>query len=141
MPSFQHFQGQADHRSSPAKLANEGLSLSVVLRFAETAKKQSFESFCRIQPLVKSYRDKVDETSKAIAQAGSQLEGEVEVPAGYAAHLALVQESFAQHLGALDGWMRALTEKDEPQSAQAMLQAQQSGQQLEAALQRLSAKE
>ena len=141
MPSFQHFQHQADQKSAKSKFPNEVLSLSVVLQYAETARKQSVEALCRVQPLVKTYRDKVQETSQALVQAGSKLEEEVEIPATYTATLTLVKESFAAHLGALEEWMSAFAQKDESLSGKAMSSVQQSGEQLASALNRLSARE
>jgi hypothetical protein len=141
MPSFQHFQNQAAQKSPTSKFSNEVLSLSVVLQYAETAKKQSFEAVCRIQPLVKTYRDKVEETSQAMIHASSKLGEEVEIPAAYSAALALVKESFAVHLGALEEWMSALAQKNESHSEKAMANTRHSGEQLESVLHRLSAKQ
>jgi hypothetical protein len=138
MPSFQHFQNQAAQKSPTSKFPNEVLSLSVVLQYAETAKKQSFEALCRIQPLVKTYRDKVDQTSQAMIQASSKLGEEVEVPAAYTAALSLVKESFAVHLAALEEWMSAFAQKNESHSEKAMATVQKSGEQLGSALDRLS---
>lgn len=140
MASFQHFQQQAE-KSQKSKFPNEVLSLSVVLQYAETAKKQSFEALCRVQPLVKTYRDKIAQTSQAMDQAGSKLGEEVEIPAAYGAALALVKESFSGHLAALDAWTSALTQKDESQAERAMANAKESGQRLESALNDLSVKE
>lgn len=139
MTSFQqHFQSQSDQSSQRPKYSNDVLSLSVVLQFAESAQKQSFEALYRVQPLVKSYRDKVEEVSLAMAQAESSLSKETEVPATYTAAYALVNESFAVHLGALDEWTSTLINKDAPGSEQAMTKVKQSGEQLEAALSKLS---
>lgn len=138
MPSFQHFHSQAEQKSQKPKFSNDGLSLSVILQYAESAKKQNFEALCRVQPLIKTYRDKVKEVLLAMTQAESSLAQETEVPAAYAAAYASVSESFTLHLGALDEWTSGLTNKDEPQSEQAMAKVKQSGAQLEAALQKLS---
>lgn len=140
MPSFQHFQNFADQKSQKSKFPNEVLSLSVVLQYAGTAKGQSFEALCRIHPLVKTYRDKVEETLQAMIQAGSALGEETEIPEAYSAAFALVKESFAVHLGALDGWMSALIQKNESHSDKSMASVKQSGEQLESALHRLSVK-
>jgi hypothetical protein len=141
MANFHHFQNQAEQQSQKSKFPNEVLSLSVVLQYAETAKKQNFEALCRIQPLVKTYRDKVEATSQAMLQAGSKLGEEVEIPAAYSANLNSVKESFAVHLEALEEWMKAFTQKNEPVAEKAMTNVQQSGEQLESALHRLSARE
>ena len=138
MASFQHFHSQAGQNAQKPKFSNDGLSLSVILQFAETAKKQNFDALCRVQPLIKTYRDKVQEVSRSMAQAESSLSQETEVPATYAAAYAVVSESFTLHLGALDEWTNGLTNKDEPQSEQAMAKVKQSGEQLGAALSNLS---
>lgn len=138
MSSFQHFQNQADPKSQKPKFSNDGLSLSVILQFAESAKKQNFEALCRVQPLVKTYRDKVEEVSREMSKAESSLAEETEVPPTYTAAYAVVNESFAVHIGALDELASGLTNKDEPQSEQAMAKVKQSGAQLEAALSNLS---
>ncbi len=139
MHSFQHFQNQSSQQSPTSGFPNEGLSLSVVLEYAGTAKKQSFEALCRIRPLVKTYRDKVEETSQAMTEAGSKL-GE-EIPAAYTAALPLVKESFAVHLSALEEWMSAFAEKNESQSEKALATVQSSGEQLKSALNRLTLRE
>lgn len=139
MTSFQqHFQNPADQSSQKPKYSNDVLSLSVVLQFAESAQKQSFEALCRVQPLVKSYRDKVEEVSQAMSQAESTLSKETEVPESYSAAYALVNESFAVHIGALDEWASSLANKDATSSEQAMTKVKSSGEQLEAALSKLS---
>ena len=120
-------------------MANQDLSLSGVMQFAESARKLNFEAVCRVQPLVKTYRDKIQATSKAILEAESALEGEAEIPAGYAASLSLVKEGFKAHLGSLDEWMSALGQKREADADKAMVRVQQSGRQLEDSLQGLSA--
>ena len=109
------------------------------MQFAESARKLNFEAVCRVQPLVKTYRDKIQATSKAILEAESALEGEAEIPAGYAASLSLVKEGFKAHLGSLDEWMSALGQKREADADKAMVRVQQSGRQLEDSLQGLSA--
>lgn len=139
MHGFQHFQNPAE-KSQKSKYPNEVFSLSVVMQYAETARKQSFEALCRIQPLVKTYRDKVDETLQAMTKAGSALQEEVEVPDAYAAALALVKESFAVHLRALEDWMSAFAQKNESDSEKAMATVKQSGEQLESALNGLTVK-
>lgn len=141
MPSFQHFQNQAEQKSQKAKFANESLSLSTILEYAESAKKQNFEAVCRLQPLVKTYRDKIGDTLQAITQAESSLGQETEIPPAYAAALTLVKESFAVHIQALEAWLKSLTQKTEPQAHKAVLEVKQSGEQLESALQGLSLKE
>lgn len=139
MPSFQNFfPNQPGAKSQKPSFPNESLSLSVVLQYAETAKKQSLEAFCRTQPLVKAYREKVEGTLEAIVQTGSKLEEESEVPAAYAAGLSKVKETFKVHLAALDEWIRAFSQKNASQAEKAMAETQQSGRQLEAALQSLS---
>lgn len=141
MPSFQHFQNQAEQKSQKAKFANESLSLSTILEYAESAKKQNFEAVCRLQPLVKTYRDKIGDTLQAITQAESSLGQETEIPPAYAAALTLVKESFAVHIQALEEWLKSLTQKTEPQADRAVVEVKQSGEQLESALQGLSMKE
>lgn len=138
MPSFQHFQRQAEQSPQRQKYSNDVLSLSVILQYAESAKKQNFDALCRVQPLVKSYRDKVDGVSKAMRQAESSLVGETDVPPSYTAAYALVEESFSTHIAALDEWASSLTNKNAPQSEQAMIKVQQSGERLETALQNLT---
>jgi len=138
MPSFQHFQNQAEQKSKKPKFANEGLSLSELLQYAESAKKQSFEALCRLQPLVKTYRDKIQETSSAMRQVESSLDGEAEIPAAYAEALSLAKESFAAHLGALEEWMGVLTQKKESHSEPVMTKVKQSGKRLESSLKGLS---
>ncbi len=138
MASFQHFHSQPGQNAQKPKFSNDGLSLSVILQFAETAKKQNFEALCRVQPLVKTYRDKVEEVSSEMSKAESSLAEDTEVPPTYAAAYAVVNESFAVHIGALDEWTSGLTNKDESQSEQAMIKVKQSGGQLEAALSNLS---
>jgi hypothetical protein len=140
MPSFQYFQNQPDQKSQKSKFPNDSLSLSVVLQYAETARKQSFEAFCRTQPLVKTYREKVAETLQAMVQAGSKLGETVEIPAAYAAAFSLVKESFEAHLAALDDWISAVGQNNESQADTAMASARQSGHQLESALEGLSTK-
>ena len=134
MPSFQHFQSQANKSKSPS----QDLSLSGVLEYAESARKMNFEALCRVQPLVKTYRDKIRQTSKAMIDAEAALEGEAEIPAGYAAGLSAVKEGFTAHLGSLDEWMNVLAQKREADSERAIAQVRQSGQQLEMSLQGLS---
>lgn len=138
MPSFQHFQNQAEQKSGKPKYSNDTLTLSVILQYAESAKKKSFEALCGVRPLVKAYRDKIQETSQAMAQAESTFEDETEIPEAYAAALALVKESFALHLKALDELMSGLAEKSEAQAAGAVAKVKQSGQQLETSLKQLS---
>ena len=139
MASFSH-HFQAQQQSNKPKFATETLSLSVILQYAENAKKQSFEALCRLQPLVKSYRDKIAETSQAMLSAESSLGSEAEIPVEYAAALLLVKEGFATHLQALDEWMGALAQKDDPLSGKAIERAKQSGAQLESALSGLTIK-
>ena len=91
MPSFQHFQNQSGRTPQKPTMANQDLSLSGVMQFAESARKLNFEAVCRVQPLVKSYRDKVQATSKAMLEAESALEGEAEIPASCAASLSLIK--------------------------------------------------
>lgn len=134
MPSFQHFQNQAEQKSNKSKFTNEGFSLSGLLQYAESAQKQSFESLCRLKPLVKTYKDKVEETSQAIIQAESSFQEEAEIPGTYTAALTLVKESFAKHLGALEVLMSVLTQKHEPDSEKAIADLKGSGVQLENAL-------
>ncbi len=141
MQSFHNFQNPSGQTSPTPKLPNETLSLSVVLEYAETAKKQSFEALCRVQPLVKTYRDKVEQTSQSMLQASSKLGEELEIPAAYTAALTLVKESFAEHLAALEEWTNAFAQKNESHSEKAMTTVQKSGEQLEVALNRLSARE
>lgn len=139
MPSFSHhFQFQAEQNKP--KFPNETLNLSLILQYAETARKQSLEALCRLHPLVKTYRDKVAETSKAMLDAESSLGAETEVPPTYTAALTLVKEGFAGHLLALDEWLSALTQKDDARAEKAMASTKQSGGQLEAALNGLSMK-
>ena len=121
--------------------SNEALSLSGLLQYAESAQKQSFQAICRLQPLVKTYRDKIEETSKAMIQAESSLGGEGDVPPDYAAALSLVKESFTAHLGALGEWMTVLTQKQEANSEKAIVKVKQSGAQLEASLKGLTVPE
>ncbi len=139
MASFSH-HFQAQQQSNKPKFATETLSLSVILQYAENAKKQSFEALCRLQPLVKSYRDKIAETSQAMLSAESSLGSEAEIPVEYAAALLLVKEGFATHLQALDEWMGALAQKDDPLSGKAIERTKQSGAQLESALSGLTIK-
>lgn len=139
MHGFQHFQNPAE-KSQKSKYPNEVFSLSVVMQYAETARKQSFDALCRIQPLVKTYRDKVQETSEAMSKAGSTLQEEVEVPDAYAAALSLVKESFTIHLRALEEWMNAFAQKNESDSEKAMASVKLSGAQLESALSGLTVK-
>jgi hypothetical protein len=141
MSNFQHFQNQAEQKSNKPKFSTEALSLSGLLQYAESAKKQSFEAVCRLQPLVKTYREKIEKTSQAMIQAESSLEGETEIPAAYAAALTRVKESFAVHLGSLEEWMSVLTEKRESHSEKAMAKVKQSGEQLETSLKGLSVPE
>lgn len=138
MPSFQHFQRQAEQKSNKAKFPNEALSLSGLMQYADSAKKQSFESLCRVHALVKTYRDKIQETSQAMIQTESSLGDGGEVPAPYAAAFALVKESFALHLAALDEWCAVLSQKRESESEAAIKKVKQSGEQLEASLMGLS---
>ncbi len=138
MASFQQFQHQAQLQSQKSTMPNDSLSLSVVLGYAETARKQSFEAFCRTHPLVKTYRDKVQQTSQAMSEAGSKLGEEVELPTAYSAALTAVKDSFALHLRALDDWLGAFAQKDEPSSLTAMASVKQSGEQLQAGLGQLS---
>ncbi len=139
MASFSH-HFQAQQQSNKPKFATETLSLSVILQYAENAKKQSFEALCRLQPLVESYRDKIAETSQAMLSAESSLGSEAEIPVEYAAALLLVKEGFATHLQALDEWMGALAQKDDPLSGKAIERTKQSGAQLESALSGLTIK-
>lgn len=139
MPSFQHFQNQSGRTPQKPTMANPDLSLSGVMQFAESARKLNFEAVCRVQPLVKSYRDKVQATSKAMLEAESALEGEAEIPASYAASLSLIKEGFSTHLGSLDEWMNALGQKREADADKAMAKVQESGRQLEDSLKGLSA--
>ena len=139
MASFSH-HFQAQQQSNRPKFATETLSLSVLLQYAENAKRQSFEALCRLQPLVKSYRDKIAETSQAMLSAESSLGSEAEIPVEYAAALLLVKEGFATHLQALDEWMGALAQKDDPLSGKAIERTKQSGAQLESALSGLTIK-
>ena len=134
MPSFQHFQQQAGQKSAKPKFSNDTLNLSMILQYAESAKKQSFEALCRVQPLVKSYRDKIDETSKAMIAAESSLGGEADIPPDYAAAFSLVKEGFSGHLTALDAWMGVLMQKNESKAEDALVKVKQSGEQLEASL-------
>ena len=138
MTSFHHFhQNQAQQKANKSKFATDSFSLSGLLQYAETAKKSSFEALCHLQPLVKTYRDKVMATSQAMIQAESSLGGDAEIPADYAAALNLVKESFKTHLDSLEEWMTALTQKNEPHSDKAIGSVQQSGKQLEKALEGL----
>lgn len=130
MASFQYFQNQSAQSQS--------LSLSVILQYAENARKQSFEALCRMSPLVKSYRDKVEETMRAMVQADSTLAEEAEIPPVYTAAFTLVKESFKAHLGALDESLGVFAQGDESQSDKVMADVRQSGQQLESALNNLS---
>lgn len=138
MPSFQHFQNQAEQKSRKPKFATEALSLSGLLQYAESAKKQSFDALCRLQPLVKTYHDKIEETFQAMGQAESTFEPEAELPGDYATALASVKASFEEHLRALAQWMNVLSQKKESQSEKAMTDVKQSGQQLETSLKGLS---
>lgn len=141
MPSFSHhFQFQAEQNQNKPRFAHETLSLSLIMQYAETAKKQSSEALYRLHPLVKTYRDKVAETSKAMLDAESSLGAETEVPPTYTAALTLVKEGFAGHLLALDEWLSALTQKDDARAEKAMASTKQSGGQLEVALSGLSMK-
>jgi hypothetical protein len=141
MPSFQHFQNQAEQQSRKSKFPSEALSLSGLLQYVESAKKQSFEALCRLQPLVKTYRDKIEETSQAMIQAESSLDAETEIPVAYTAALTLVKESFQVHLGSLEEWMSVLTQKRESHSEEAMAKVKQSGEQLETSLKGLTVPE
>ena len=134
MPSFQHFQQHAGQKSAKPKFSNDTLNLSMILQYAESAKKQSFQALCRVQPLVKSYRDKIDETSKAMMAAESSLGGEADIPPDYAAALGQVKEGFAEHLAALDAWMGVLTLKNESKAEGALVKVKQSGERLESSL-------
>lgn len=138
MASFQQFQHQAQLQSQKSTIPNDSLSLSVVLQYAETARKQNFEAFCRIQPLVKTYRDKVQQTSRAMTEAGARLGEEAEVPPAYTAALGQVRDSFEHHLRALDDWMDGFAQKDEPRSVAAMASVKQSGEQLQTRLSQLA---
>ena len=129
MPSFQHFQNQSGRTPQKPAMANQDLSLSGVMQFAESARKLNFEALCRVQPLVKSYRDKVQATSKAMLEAETALEGEADIPASYTASLSLIREGFTAHLGSLDEWMNALGQKREADADKAMAKVQQSGRQ------------
>lgn len=119
-------------------MPNDSLSLSVVLQYAETAKKQSFEAFCRTSPLVKTYRDKVQQTAKAMDEAGAKLGEEAEIPAAYSAALSGVKEGFALHLRALDGLLEAFAQKDEAGAGTALASVKQSGEGLQSVLNQLS---
>jgi hypothetical protein len=138
VPSFQHFQNQAEQKSGKPKFSNEALNLSLILQYAESAKKQSFQAVCRLQPLVKAYRAKIEEASQAIGRAESSFEKDAEIPESYAAALSLVKESFAVHLASLDEWMSVLAEKTESSSLGAVAKAKQTGEQLATALEGLS---
>ena len=138
MPSFQHLQNQAEQNSNKPKFSNEGLSLSGLLQYAESAQKQSFESLCRLQPLVKTYRDKVEETSQAIIQAESSFDGEAEIPDAYTAALTLVKDSFAEHLGSLEVLMNVLTKKQELDTEKLISDVKKSGEQLGSSLEGLT---
>jgi hypothetical protein len=135
-----HFQNLAEQSNKP-KFPTETLSLSGLMQFVESAKKQSFEALCRLQPLVKTYRDKVMETSQAMRQVEASLGEGGEVPASYAASLAAVKDGFDQHLGALEQWTSAMGAKDEAGCDSAIAYTRQTGAQLEAALQLLSLRE
>lgn len=141
MSSFQHFQNQAEQKSNKPKFANTSLSLSVLLQYAESAQKQNFEALCRLQPLVKTHRDKVEETSQAMVQTESSLEGGEELPVAYTTALALVKDSFADYLGSLDEWMSVLVEKKESLSEKVLRQVKQSAEQLETSLKGLTVPE
>lgn len=139
MPSFSHhFQNPVDQKANRPKFGTETLSLSMLLQYAENAKKQSFEALCHLQPLVKSYRDKVAETSQAMIEAESSLGNEAEIPETYSSALSLVKQGFSQHIEALDMWMGALARKDSSRADQAAAETKQTGGQLETALQALS---
>lgn len=138
MSSFQQFQNQAEQKSKGPKFANTSLSLSVLLQYAESAQKQNFEALCRLQPLIKTHRDKVQETSQAMVQTGSSFEGESEIPAAYTAAYTLVKESFSTYLSSLDEWMGVLSQKNESQSKKALEKVKQSAEQLELSLQGLT---
>ena len=139
MHGFQHFQNSTE-KSQKSKYPNEVFSLSVVMQYAETARMQSFEALCRIQPLVKTYRDKVQEASQAMSKASLTLQEEVEIPDAYAAALSQVKESFTVHLKALEELMSAFSTKNESDSEKAMASVKQSGAQLESALNGLTVK-
>lgn len=139
MASFSHhFQNPTEQKTNRPVFASETLSLSTLLQYAENAKKQNFEALCRLQPLVKSYRDKLAETSQAMVEAESALGNETQIPATYGSALSLVKQGFSQHLEALDMWMGALARKESSQTEQAMAEAKQTGAELESALQALS---
>ena len=138
MASFHHFQNQGGRTPQKSAIPNQDLTLSGVMQYTESARKLNFEAVCRLQPLVKTYRDKVQKTSQAMLQAESALEGEAEIPASYAAGLTQVKEGFTVHLGALDEWMTALGQKSEADADKALAKVQQSGKQLEESLQGLS---
>ena len=138
MPSFQSFQNQAEQKSNKPKFSAGAFSLSGLMDYAESAKKQNFEAVCRLQPLVKTYRSKVEETSVAMAQAESSFEGEGDIPEAYTSALGSIKESFAAHLGALEEWMNVLTQKRESDSEAAIAKVKQSGQELETSLLGLS---
>lgn len=138
MASFQHFQSQAEQQSRKPKFSDEVLSLSGLLEYADSAKKQSFDAVWRLQPLVKTYRDKVQQTSQAVVQAESNFEKDAEIPQSYVASLALVKESFAVHLASLEDWISVLAQKRESDSDEAISRVRQSGQQLETSLKSLS---
>ena len=138
MPSFQHFQNQAEQKANKPKFANEALSLSGLMQFADSAKKQSFEAVCRVLPLVKTYRQKIDETAQAIAQTESSLGDQADIPPDYSSALNQVKEGFSTHLGALDDWMDVLNQKDESRAESAKAKVKQSGERLQASLQGLT---
>lgn len=138
MPSFQHLQNQAEQKSNKSKFSNEAFSLSGLMQYAESAKKQSFDALCHLQPLVKTYRDKIAETSQAMMQTESTLGDEAEIPEAYVEALTQVKESFKAHLGALDGWMSVLSQKKESDSDQAIAKVRQSGDRLAASLEGLT---
>lgn len=141
MPSFQHFQNQAEQKPSQSRVPSGTFSLSGLLEFTDSAKKQSFAALCNLTPLVKSYRDKIEEVSQAMIQTESSLGAEAEVPAGYGEALELVKESFRAHLASLDEWMSVLKDKRESQSDQAIKAVKQSGERLQGSLQGLTVPE
>lgn len=142
MPNFSHhFQNQAKSEVSSSSLAPDALSLSTVLQYAESAQKQSFEALCRMQPLIKTYRDKVIQTSQAMSEASTSLGVETKVPPAFIAALALVQEGFSGHIEALDEWMRSLTQKGDARVEPLMAKVKDSGARLEQALQGFAMRE
>ena len=138
VPSFQHLHNQAGQKSGKPNSSVEALNLSLLMQYADSAEKQSFEALCRIQPLVKAYRAKIEETSQAMGRAESSFAEQAEIPEAYAAALSLVKESFAVHIGSLDEWMTVLAEKKESDSSKAKSKVKQTGDQLATTLERLS---